>query len=83
MLTSTDFEWKKEDPVGMTFALEPRTAGRKRYVATRADLVCGSNSQLRAVARVYAGQDAHPRFVKAFVKAWNKVMMLDRYDVKG
>jgi catalase-peroxidase len=83
VLTSTDFDWKKDDASGMTFALEPRTAGKKSYVATRADLVFGSNSQLRAVAEVYAGQDGHPRFVKAFVKAWNKVMMLDRYDVKG
>ncbi|MGI4822191.1 MAG: catalase/peroxidase HPI, partial [Janthinobacterium lividum] len=83
VLTSTEYDWKKADATGMTFSLEPRTAGKKSYVATRADLVFGSNSQLRAVAEVYAGSDGHPRFVKAFVKAWDKVMMLDRYDVKS
>jgi catalase-peroxidase len=82
VLTSTDYEWKKDDASGMTFSLEPRAAGKKGYVATRADLVFGSNSQLRAVAEAYAGSDGHPRFVKVFIKAWDKVMMLDRYDVK-
>jgi len=82
VLTSTDYEWQKADASGLTFSLEPRVAGKKSYVATRADLVFGSNSQLRTVAEVYAGSDGHPRFVKAFVKAWDKVMMLDRYDVK-
>jgi catalase-peroxidase len=82
VLTSTDYEWQKADATGLTFSLEPRVAGKKSYVATRADLVFGSNSQLRTVAEVYAGSDGHPRFVKAFVKAWDKVMMLDRYDVK-
>ena len=82
VLTSMDFEWKKADAKGMTFALENRETGESRFVATRTDLVFGSNSQLRAVAEVYAGSDGHERFVKAFVKAWDKVMMLDRYDVK-
>ena len=82
VLTSMDFEWKKKDPKGMTFSLEDRTTGEKRFTATRSDLVFGSNSQLRAVAEVYAGNDGHQRFVKTFVKAWDKVMMLDRYDVK-
>ena len=83
VLTSTDYEWKKSDSRGMTFWLTDRTTGENRYSATRADLLFGSNSQLRAVAEVYAGNDGHKRFVKAFVKAWDKVMMLDRYDVKG
>ena len=83
VLTSTDYEWKKSDSRGMTFWLTDRTTGKNRYSATRADLLFGSNSQLRAVAEVYAGNDGHKRFVKAFVKAWDKVMMLDRYDVKG
>ena len=82
VLTSTEYDWKKADATGMTFSLENRKTGESRYVATRADLVFGSNSQLRAVAEVYAGSDGHKRFVKAFVKAWDKVMMLDRYDVK-
>ncbi len=82
VLTSMDFEWTKADAPGMTFSLDDRTTGKKRFTATRADLVFGANSQLRAVAEVYAGRDGHQRFLKAFVKAWDKVMMLDRYDVK-
>ncbi|RSK43941.1 catalase/peroxidase HPI [Hymenobacter rigui] len=83
VLTSMDYEWKKADAKGHTLTLNDRKTGEKRFSATRTDLVFGSNSQLRAVAEVYAGQDGHQRFVKAFVKAWDKVMMLDRYDVKA
>lgn len=82
VLTSMDYEWKKADTKGMTFMLDDRTTGETRFTATRSDLVFGANSQLRAVAEVYAGSDGHKRFVQAFVKAWDKVMMLDRYDVK-
>ena len=82
VLTSMDFEWTKADAQGMTFSLDDRATGKQRFTATRADLVFGANSQLRAVAEVYAGSDGHQRFLKAFVKAWDKVMMLDRYDVK-
>jgi catalase-peroxidase len=81
VLTSMDYEWKKADADGMTFTLDDRDSGQTRFMATRADLVFGSNSQLRAVAEVYAGKDGHARFVRDFVKAWDKVMMLDRYDV--
>ena len=82
VLTSMDYEWKKADDNGMMFELNDRTTGEKRFTATRSDLVFGSNSQLRAVAEIYAGSDGHKRFVKIFVKAWDKVMMLDRFDVK-
>ena len=82
VLTSMDFDWKKTDAQGMTFSLNDRKTGAPRFTATRSDLIFGSNSQLRAVAEVYAGSDGHKRFVRAFVKAWDKVMMLDRYDVK-
>ena len=82
VLTSTEFDWKKADTKGLTFSLDNRKTGESRFVATRSDLVFGSNSQLRAVAEVYAGSDGHKRFVKVFVRAWDKVMMLDRYDVK-
>jgi catalase-peroxidase len=82
VLTSMDYEWKKVDASGMVFALDDRTTGQQRFTATRCDLVFGSNSQLRAVAEVYASRDGHLRFVKDFVKAWDKVMMLDCYDVK-
>ena len=52
-----------------------------KYTGTRVDLVFGSNSELRAVAEVYASDDAEEKFVRDFVAAWAKVMDLDRYDV--
>ena len=52
-----------------------------KWEATRADLIFGSNAQLRAISEVYACSDSHEKFVKDFVAAWNKVMNLDRYDV--
>jgi catalase-peroxidase len=52
-----------------------------RATATRADLIFGSNSELRALAEVYATKDAQTKFVKDFVQAWTKVMNLDRFDV--
>ena len=82
VLTSMEFDWKKADEGGMTFTLADRETGRERFTATRSDLVFGSNTQLRSIAEVYAGSDGQERFVRAFVKAWDKVMMLDRYDVK-
>jgi catalase-peroxidase len=82
VVTSMDYEWKKTDAKGMIFALDDRTTGETRFTATRCDLVFGSNSQLRAVAEVYASHGGHAQFVKEFVKAWDKLMMLDRYDVK-
>ena len=59
-----------------------RATGRVKYTATRVDLVFGSNSQLRAIAEVYASADAGQAFVEDFIDAWNKVMMLDRFEVK-
>ena len=82
-LTDTDLVWEKADQEGMGFALKDRATGATRFTATRNDLVFGSNAQLRSIADVYAGSDGHERFVKDFVKVWDKVMMLDRYDVKG
>jgi len=58
-----------------------RTTGQVKWTATRADLVFGSNSQMRAVAEVYACDDSKEKFVKDFAAAWNKVMNLDRYDL--
>jgi len=52
-----------------------------KWTATRVDLVFGSNSQLRALAEVYAQDDAKESFVQAFVKAWTKVMNLDRFEL--
>ncbi len=58
-----------------------RKTGKTKWTATRADLVFGSNSQLRALAEVYACNDSKDAFVKDFAAAWNKVMNLDRYDL--
>jgi len=58
-----------------------RKTGEKRWTATRADLIFGSHPELRAVAEVYATEDNEAKFVKDFVAAWNKVMMLDRFDL--
>jgi catalase-peroxidase len=58
-----------------------RATGELKWTATSVDLVFGSNSQLRALAEVYAASDAQPSFVRDFVAAWNKVMNLDRYDL--
>ena len=82
-LTDIDLVWEKTDAEGMSFALKDRTTGEIKFTATRSDLVFGSNSQLRSIADVYAGSDGQQRFVKDFIKVWDKVMMLDRYDVKG
>ena len=81
VLTSMDYEWKRADANGMIFVLEDRQTGQTRFTATRADLVFGSNTQLRTVAEVFAGADGHERFLRTFVRAWNKMMMLDRFDV--
>ena len=82
-LTDTDLVWEKADEKGMTFTLKHRETGETKFRATRNDLVFGSNAQLRSIADAYAGSDGHRRFVTDFIKAWDKVMMLDRYDVKG
>ena len=59
-----------------------RQTGAERWTASRVDLVFGSNSQLRALAEVYAQDDAREKFVRDFIAAWNKVMMLDRFDLR-
>jgi catalase-peroxidase len=58
-----------------------RATGELKWTGTRIDLVFGSDSQLRAIAEVYACDDSTKAFVKDFVAAWNKVMNLDRYDL--
>ncbi|MEL7087239.1 MAG: catalase/peroxidase HPI, partial [Planctomycetota bacterium] len=81
-LTALDTEWRATDDHGQTFEGKDRTTGEVKWTATRADLVFGSNSQLRALAEVYACDDAEGHFVCDFVSAWTKVMDLDRFDVK-
>jgi catalase-peroxidase len=64
-----------------TFEGRDRATGKLKWTATRVDLVFGSNSQLRALAEVYACEDGQQKFVHDFVAAWNKVMNLDRFDL--
>ena len=74
-------EWKATDDTSGHFEGRDRLSGEVKYTATRADLVFGSNSVLRALAEVYASSDAQQKFVKDFVAAWVKVMNLDRFDL--
>ena len=74
--------WKATSPAEDTFEGHDRTTGALKWTATRVDLVFGSNSQLRALAEVYASSDAHAMFVNHFVAAWTKVMNLDRFDLR-
>jgi catalase-peroxidase len=74
-------EWKGSASAENVYEGRDRATGEIRWTATAADLVFGSNSQLRAIAEVYACDDAKEKFVRDFVAAWNKVMNLDRYDL--
>ncbi|WP_460605547.1 catalase/peroxidase HPI [Jatrophihabitans fulvus] len=76
-------EWKATDDSSEHFEARVRGTDEVKWTGTRADLVFGSNSELRAVAEVYASDDAKEKFVQDFVTAWDKVMMLDRYDLIG
>ena len=71
-------EWK---PAGEVFEGHDRATGALKWTGTRVDLIFGSNSQLRALAEVYASDDSQAAFVRDFVAAWTKVMMLDRFDL--
>jgi catalase-peroxidase len=71
-------EWK---PAGDSYEGRDRKTGKVKWTGTRVDLVFGSNSQLRALAEVYASADAKEKFVRDFVAAWNKVINLDRFDL--
>lgn len=73
--------WKAADPVQQGFFGTDRATGDLKWTATRADLIFGSNSELRAIAEVYGCADGKEKFVKDFVAAWNKVMNLDRFDL--
>jgi catalase-peroxidase len=73
--------WKAASKAGDTFEGADRTTGAVKWTASRVDLVFGSNSQLRALAEVYACADASKKFVQDFVAAWTKVMNLDRFDL--
>jgi catalase-peroxidase len=74
-------EWKPVSDAGEVFEGRDRKTGKLKWTATRVDLVFGHNSQLRAIAEVYASADAQEKFVEDFVAAWDKVMNLDRFDL--
>lgn len=73
--------WKAVSQDRELYEGSDRTTGEIKWTATRADLVFGSNSELRAIAEVYGSADAQSKFVKDFVAAWSKVMNLDRFDL--
>ncbi|MGE3960115.1 MAG: catalase/peroxidase HPI [Dehalococcoidia bacterium] len=81
-LLDMDTAWTATSPDEVTFEGRDRHSGELKWTATRADLVFGSNSQLRALAEVYASDDAKEQFVRDFVAAWDKVMTLDRFDLR-
>jgi catalase-peroxidase len=74
-------EWKKSSDAEYLYEGRDRETGELKWTGTSVDLVFGSNSQLRALAEVYAGDDAKQKFVDDFVAAWSKVMSLDRFDL--
>jgi len=74
-------QWRKAAGKEGLYEGVDRATGAPRWTATPVDLVVGSHSELRAVAEVYAAQDGKQKFVQDFVRTWNKVMMLDRFDV--
>lgn len=81
-LLDLDTTWTSVDGEGQVFEGRAAATDEVKWTGTRADLVFGSNSELRAVAEVYASDDAKEKFVHDFVAAWDKVMTLDRFDLK-
>ena len=79
-LLDMETEWKPSDDANVYNGVDRKTGGQK-WTATRVDLIFGSNSQLRAIAEVYASDDAKDKFLSDFVAAWNKVMNADRFDL--
>jgi catalase-peroxidase len=73
--------WKAKGDSKDIFEGRDRKTGELKWTATRVDLIFGSNSELRALAEVYAANDAKEKFARDFVAAWNKVMNLDRFDL--
>lgn len=80
-LIDFDITWKATDKAQTLFEGSSRKTGEVKWTATRADLIFGSNSELRAIAEVYAQDDAKEKMVNDFVAAWHKVMNLDRFDL--
>jgi len=80
-LLDMDTSWKQVSPSDEIYEGTERATGKRKWAATRVDLIFGANSQLRALAEVYAADDAKEKFVNDFVAAWNKVMNLGRFDL--
>jgi catalase-peroxidase len=80
-LLDMSIEWKATSGAEDVFEGRDRATGKLKWTGTRVDLVFGSNSQLRALAEVYACDDSQKKFVRDFVAAWNKVMNADRFDL--
>ena len=74
--------WKETDKSEELFKGIDRKTNKVKWTGTRIDLIFGSNSQLRALAEVYASEDSQSKFVNDFVSAWTKVMNLDRFDLR-
>jgi catalase-peroxidase len=81
-LMDMGIEWKASESEENVYEGRDRATGEPKWTATAADLVFGANSQLRAIAEVYACDDAKEKFARDFVKAWDKVMNLDRFDLR-
>ena len=79
-LLDMNIEWRPSSTVGI-YEGRVRSSGQVQWTGTRVDLVFGSNSELRALAEVYACDENQQKFVQDFVTAWNKVMNLDRFDL--
>ena len=75
-------KWSAVDDSQNYFEGRDRKTGSVKWTGTRVDLIFGSNSELRAIAEVYACSDSKEKFVNDFIAAWNKVMNLDRFDIK-
>lgn len=76
-------EWKKSEKSEGLYEGKDRKTGKEKWTATSVDLIFGSNSELRAVAEVYGSNDSQENFTQDFVKAWAKVMNLDRFDINN
>ena len=74
--------WTKDESNAGVYLGHGRASGEEKWQATPVDLIFGSSSELRAIAEVYASDDADKKFDNDFIKAWVKVMQLDRFDLK-
>jgi catalase-peroxidase len=81
-LLDMETKWVPKSDAKQVFEVRDRQTNDVKWTATRADLVFGSNSELRAVSEVYGSDNAQEKFVNDFIAAWNKVMNLDRFDLK-